>query len=87
MSSLWHCRDILYASATFYLLLGIKIKFEGEERNDWSETESYYDDIEKKDKTRTVYYSGRNTFLYAENSLHGGGKSKDVINAMIFNIA
>lgn len=52
---------------------GIKLKLKGEEANEWTGTESYYDEQKKSHETRTVTYRGHNTILRIENTLQGGG--------------
>ncbi|XP_023311066.1 arrestin domain-containing protein 3 isoform X1 [Anoplophora glabripennis] len=52
---------------------GVKLKLKGEEENQWTETESYYNQDKKEHETRTVHYRGHNTFLHVENTLQGGG--------------
>lgn len=52
---------------------GIKLKLKGEESNAWTGSETHYDSLAKRHRTRTIYYSGQNTFLYLDVPLAGVG--------------
>lgn len=51
---------------------GVRVKFDGQAEVEWSESESYYDSVEKKQKSRTVYYRSEQTYFHNVYNLVSG---------------
>lgn len=51
----------------------VRIRLKGKEYTQWTGTETYYDSVERKHKTRHVEYYGSRDFLLRDNMVHGEG--------------